>query len=323
MIRLRSSLPILAALGFTAAGSLALASAPIEKNLPLEPGGHLTVKTVAGEVVVKGTSENGARIRITAAEGEDLEAKLRFRFESTPGEATVIAERKGDSWFSGFFTTRRLRFEILVPAKTRVDVDTGGGGIDISALEGAARLETSGGGITVSRHTGPVDGETSGGGIEVKDVKGDVKIETSGGGIEVSHVTGTLKATTSGGSIEVTDVSGDAAVETSGGSIDFDKAGGRVVAESSAGSVEIAFTPGNAKGGKIETSAGSVSVKVDPSVGLEIEAEASGGGVSSDIPLKLRGSAGRSHLSGTMGSGGAKLEIETSAGSIEIGSLAI
>lgn len=295
----------------------------IEKTLNLAPGGRLVVEAAAGSVTVKGGAGSVAKIRITAKSGDDLESKFDFRFEETPGEVRVRSERKETSWLSLNYSTGSPRFEIEVPAKTRVEISTGGGGIDLTALEGDARVSTSGGGIEVERHVGSVEAETSGGGIEIRDVRGNVRAETSGGGIEVRKVTGNLTAETSGGSIEVEDVSGDASVETSGGSIEVERAGGKVLADSSAGSVEVGFLPGNAKGGSISSSAGSVVVRVDATVGLRIEADASVGSVSTDLPLGKDARRSRSHLSGVLGAGGELLHVETGAGSIRLTSLAI
>jgi DUF4097 and DUF4098 domain-containing protein YvlB len=71
----------------------------------------------------------------------------------------------------------------------------------------------------------------------------------------------------------------------------------------------------------IETSGGGVEVSVDPSVNLDVDASTSAGSVSSDVPIKSSGGRSRGELSGKIGSGGASLEIRTSAGSIHIGAL--
>lgn len=299
------------------------AGAVIEKTLNLAPGGRLVVEAAAGSVSVKGGAESTAKIRITAKAGEDLESKFDFKFEEHPGEVRIRAERKESSFFGLNFSSGSPRFVIEVPTKTRVEISTGGGGIDLLALEGDARVTTSGGGIEIARHVGAVEARTSGGGIEIREIRGNVRAETSGGGIEVREVAGNLTAETSGGSIDVEGVSGDMSVETSGGSIEVERAGGKVHADSSAGSVEVGFLPGNAKGGTISSSAGSVVVRVDATVGLRIEADASVGSVSTDLPLGKDARHSRSHLSGVLGAGGELLHVETAAGSIRLMSLAI
>jgi DUF4097 and DUF4098 domain-containing protein YvlB len=291
------------------------AESRLEKNLKLEPGGTFTLKTDVGAVRIKGTGQSGARVVVTSKR-DDLDDILRFEWNEGAGSASVTAKKKHR--FS-LFENIRVTFEVEVPAKTRVDVDTSGGSIVLRSLEGEAKLETSGGGIDVEDHTSDVVAHTSGGSISLAHIRGKAKIDTSGGGIHAREISGTLDAETSGGSIDVDDVKGDIHAHTSGGGIEIREAGGRVDADTSGGSVETRFAKGNARGGTIESSGGGVSVAVDPNVGLSIDA--SGSSVHADIPVTVHGDISRHHLQGKLNSGGETLRVRTSGGSVRIKSL--
>jgi DUF4097 and DUF4098 domain-containing protein YvlB len=296
----------------------ARAESRLEKNLKLEPGGSFTLKTDVGAVRIRGTSQSGARIVVTSKR-EDLDDIFRFSFDEGSGSVSVTAQRKHK--LSSFFGSNNYKvvFEVEVPTKTRVDVDTSGGSIVLHSLEGEAKLDTSGGSIEVEDHAADVVAHTSGGSITLSRIRGKAKIDTSGGGIHAREIAGTLDAETSGGSIELDDVKGDIHAHTSGGGIDIREAGGRVDADTSGGSVQAAFARGNARGGTIESSGGGVSVAVDPSVGLSIDA--SGNSVHADVPVTVHGDISRHHLQGKLNAGGETLRLRTSGGSVRIKSL--
>lgn len=296
----------------------ARAESRIEKDLRLEPGGSFRLETDLGWVKVRGTDRSGARIVVTSKR-DDLNELLSFRFDEGSGSVTVVAHKKHP--LSSLFWTRgnSVGFEIEIPFKTRVAVDTSGGSISLAALEGDAKLETSGGGIEVRDHAADVVAHTSGGSISLSHVGGKCKVDTSGGGITAEGIEGTLEAESSGGSLDFERVRGDIHAHTSGGGIQIRDAGGRIDADTSGGSVEVAFARGNARGGTIESSGGGVSVAVDPTVGLAIEA--SGSSVHADIPVTVRGEISRNHLRGTLGAGGETLRLRTSGGSVHIRAL--
>jgi hypothetical protein len=307
-------------LGLALAGLCGLAAAAsaesrIEKNLHLAPGGALRLETDLGSVQVRGTDREGARVVITSKH-DDLNELLSFRFDEAAGSVTIVARKKHPiSSFFGFHGNG-VAFEIEVPSRTRVNVDTSGGSISLKALASEAKLETSGGGIEVRDHAADLVAHTSGGSISLTHIGGKCRVDTSGGGITADGIDGTLEAESSGGSLEFERIRGNIHAHTSGGGIEIREAGGRVDADTSGGSVEVAFARGNGHGGTIESSGGGVEVSLDPAVGLAIDA--SGNSVHADLPVTVRGEVSRHHLSGTLGAGGETLRLRTSGGSVRI-----
>src|SRR5262249_4456785 len=184
----------------------------IEKTLKLSPGGELRLETDMGKVTVTGSTEPDAHVIITSRRKE-LEELMTFRFDEGANGVTITARKRHK--FDWFGNSGNVAYEIRVPAETRVSIDTSGGGVNISGLNGAAKLNTSGGGIRVKDHVGSVDCETSGGGIDLSNIRGNVRAETSGGGVTAVGVEGTVSAESSGGSIELERVTGDIKADTS------------------------------------------------------------------------------------------------------------
>ena len=285
-----------------------------EKTLKLDPGGRFVLDSSVGSVNITGTSESGAGIVITSNR-DDLEGLVELHFEASAGEARVTARRRHSY---GWPRNVRVHFEVRLPADTRTEVKTSGGSVEISGLRGDAKLESSGGSIKVSDLSANLRARTSGGSIRVEEIKGNVEIDTSGGSINGDSVTGRVEARTSGGSIRLERVGGDLLAHTSGGSIRIEDAGGRVEAKTSGGSVDVAFAKENAHGGELETSGGGVTVKLYRSVNLNLEASASAGSVSTDLPIQVVGTLSKSHLSGTIGSGGETLRLHSDGGPVRI-----
>jgi len=291
--------PWLAALMLLAMAIPARAESRIEKDLDLQPGGRFTLESEVGSVTITGTSRPGAHVVVTS-ERSDLNEELEFTFSSGGGSASVTARRKHPSeWGHGI----SAHFEIEVPAETRTEIRTGGGSITLSGLKGDSNIKTSGGSIDVTGLVGRLEAHTSGGSIHLREVTGEAHVETSGGSIQSEAIDGSLRAHTSGGGIRIERVSGYVEATTSGGPI------------------HATYSPGNHRGGILETSGGSIDVAIDPAANLNLEASTSGGSVSSDLPVRTVGTISHSHLEGAIGSGGEELRLHTSGGSIHIHAL--
>lgn len=285
-----------------------------ERTLKLDPGGTFVIESSSGSVTITGASQSGAHIEITSNRS-DLENLFDISYEENPGEARVIVRKKHDHLWEH---NLQLHFDVQVPTETSVEVKTGGGSVKISNLRRDARLSTSGGSIKVSDLAANLEAHTSGGSIDLRQISGSARVDTSGGSIQGDSIGGRLDARTSGGPITLDDVKGDLLAHTSGGSIRIANAGGRVDADTSGGSVEVAFAQGNSRGGVVETSGGGVRVALDPHVNLTLDASTSSGPVRTDIPIQMLGSFSRSHIHGTIGSGGETLRLHSDGGGIHI-----
>jgi DUF4097 and DUF4098 domain-containing protein YvlB len=305
--------------------ALLLSAAPaqadfrLERRLTLAPGGMFTLEAEQGSVSLVGDSPSGVLVTITSTR-DDVDRQIDFQFQEQPGIARVTATRKKPlaGWLDYWKSSGNLRFVVHVPRATKVGIDSAGGAIQVSTLDGSARLRTSGGALTIEDVAGDVAGKTSGGAIRVARVTGNVDVNTSGGSVEIERVDGRAHAESSGGPISVRASRGDVLVRTSGGRIQVQDAGGRVEAETSGGPISVAFAPGNSRGGVLSTSGGGVNAVVDANAALSIDAATSGGRVSSDLTLTTHGSAGRNALRGELNGGGAELRLRTSGGPIQI-----
>ncbi|HMB92010.1 MAG TPA: DUF4097 family beta strand repeat-containing protein [Rhodothermales bacterium] len=277
----------------------------IERTFDVSPGQTLTLDTDLGKVHVRGGSRDEVFVRvIKSARGNRDRAEEQFkRFEIEFEQSSRGVSIKGDhdGHRNGWRGNRlSVEYEITVPTRFNVFVETAGGSIRAEAIEGEVSLDTSGGSITALDINGPLEIDTSGGSVTAENIGGAAQLHTSGGSITVNGAGGDVVAETSGGSIRLSDIYGTVNAETSGGSITAD----------------VAIAPDGPM--KLSTSGGSITLHLTSDARVDVDASASGGRVRSDLPVRVEGEISRSRLRGEINGGGPLLRLRSSGGGIRI-----
>lgn len=233
----------------------------IEKTFNVGSGGLLKLETNVGSIKVD--THNSDVVEVEVEIRGDDEDNMDVKMSSSGNDVTIVGERdRGNKGFWGRSHTK-VAYHITVPVNYNIDVDTAGGSIKISDLNGTVNAHTSGGSISLGRIDGEVDVDTSGGSIRVDEVTGTINAHTSGGSIKATiskQPSGDSKLTTSGGSITAylaSDISVDLTARTSGGRVRSEFAvNGDINKKSIRGTI-------NGGGPKLvlKTSGGSVKVK--------------------------------------------------------------
>lgn len=278
--------------------SLPARAQDIEQEFDVQPGGLLNIISDAGPITVRSWEQSRVRVRVINPEAYEVS------IDQSGNEVRVVAEdARGRS---------RIQFEAQVPRDFNLELDTGGGAIEVGDMLGDVYADTSGGSIIVGRvENGDVVADTSGGRIEISEViNGDVTADTSGGRIVIGNVIGDVNADTSGGSITIGNVDGDVIADTSGGNIDVGEVTGDVELDTSGGSIQAGYANGrmtaDTSGGNI-TLEGSDRLLIADTSGGTIRVRRSGG------PVEVDTSGGNIYLGPING----YIEADTSGGSIE------
>jgi DUF4097 and DUF4098 domain-containing protein YvlB len=231
-------------------------------------GARLILRADAGGVFIHPSAGDKVTCVVVLHAYTPDEAKAReifnaFQLSAHSAEAGSVYLTSQEPRPARHSSNFRVQFQLTVPARFNLDVESQGGDITVDApLEGDARLTTAGGDVRAS------------------DITGQVRIETAGGRIETGNVGGELTARTAGGGIHAGDVKGDATLETSGGEIVSGEVGGSLHAETSGGDVIL----GGAEGPLIARTAGG-QIQIGPTEGT-VRAETAGGNI------RLRGARG-------------------------------
>jgi DUF4097 and DUF4098 domain-containing protein YvlB len=282
-------LALVAQLGFIPLGLVPLAEAQ-ESHISREGGSWaqevtgslagvkiLRVKVDSGSVVVRGGQQQGINYSAHIRFGTSNEQEARREFENYK----VTANVRGDTaWIEAEWQNGRQprhcssEFSIRVPREMiLVKLETDGGEIDASALNGRVEAETGGGGMHLDDIGGGVRAETGGGSIDVGTVSGEIGLHTGGGSIEVRQANGKVVAETGGGSVEIQNGAQGAIIETGGGSIQVRHCNGNVKASTGGGGVDLGDI-----GGPVEIDTGGGTIRLTSAKG-HVRAQTGGGGI--------------------------------------------
>ena len=280
-------------------------------------GARLVLRADFGSVTVN-TGQNNrveGRIRLRVFKSSQDEAQRFFR----KVELTAHQLEGGGLSISEKYPLENERrgwsaadIEITVPRRFNLDMETKGGNVTVSNLDGELRAATAGGDIRTGDISGPVRvktaggdialgnighrlvAQTAGGSIRVNDIKGDATLQTSGGEITAGLIEGEVHAETSGGDIGLRGATGPVIAQTAGGQIQIGQCQGSVRAQTAGGSIHLQ----GAKGGVwVGTAGGSIDLFRMQSA---VRAETAAGRIMAEINAN-RETFAASHLQTSVG----------------------
>lgn len=195
------------------------------ESFAVSAGGMLYLDTDTGSIEIESHDQSAVEV-VVKRRGLSAE-EFEVTFEQDGDDLKVKGDKKGIGGFISFGASG-VHFVVKVPRQYNVDLETSGGSIELSDLQGKVNAYTSGGSIQLGKITGDVNVKTSGGSIKVDEVVGNIKGHTSGGSIRVrlsSQPTADSRLTTSGGSITaylLPSIAVNLEAKTSGGSVSSD-----------------------------------------------------------------------------------------------------
>lgn len=313
----------------------------------------LVVKNARGRTVVVG-SEGVTAVSIVAlksAVGNDKEAAAemlnKISIEVTEhGDEVVIETRDDGKWdndwslwsvVKGARRSAWVDYTIEVPVSFRVAASTTSGEVRVSNLQGAAEVNATSGDVSIRAVGGNSTARMTSGDLEVVDVGGDLSVSATSGSVVVDNIKGKLeidgtsgdfRASRVGKDVDVRLASGDFILEGCSGSVSFRAASGDAVmrevdgsvdASSSSGDIEVLVIPLAERAFNLSTSSGDIVVYYVPvkGFGFQLDVRTSSGSIEGDLPIKVT-RADRRRLQGVVGSGAARVDVETASGDVTI-----
>jgi DUF4097 and DUF4098 domain-containing protein YvlB len=228
---------------------------------------ELDLKT-GGTIDITGWDKELVDINIRLSGRDARDSKVDF--EETSAGVRVSSYRTGHSRNH----STDMRFEIKVPKKFDIEIESSGGGISIANVEGTMRGRTMGGRLDLTKLKGYVDLKTMGGEINVTNSDLDGEVKTNGGRVLIQDVTGDLRGSSLGGQMirkNVTNRRGDSTkdevhISTMGGDIDVDDAPLGADVQTMGGNISIRsvskFVKAKTMGGAIEIGQANGAVNV-------------------------------------------------------------
>jgi hypothetical protein len=198
---------------------------PSVRELPLEPGGEVSILLTANDIHVRAVDSD--RVTVRTATGADIDDEVEL--ESSPGHVLV---RDADRGFR--LGPVRIRgvgaasLEIDVPRTARLSVKTASGDVEADGLEADSRVATASGDIRIGTGGGTLNADSMSGDVVIeataaisvraRSVSGDVTVRAPQlDALQLSTTSGDVAITgmlAPGAEHTVTSVSGDVLVRT-------------------------------------------------------------------------------------------------------------
>jgi hypothetical protein len=241
---------------FSLVSDLGRASFPVSTTLPVQ-NGRLTVGTGGGDITVHQGRVSDGTARLT---GKVEYSLVRPTFTVSASDISLHCRLPTGNC--------GLNATLDVPSHTAVDLNTGGGNMQVSGIQGNVTLDSGGGDAGISGIGGVADVQTGGGNLTASDLGSVLTFTTSGGDVNGSGLFSRHVTLGSGGgdvSLVFTAVPDYVKVDSSGGDVTI------VVPHRDAGYA----IKSNADGGDYHG-----SVPVNDASGHTIQVDSGGGDIS-------------------------------------------
>jgi lia operon protein LiaG len=208
---------------------------------------------------------------------------------------------------------------VTVPRGKEVAIYLAVGKVTATNVEGDLKIDASSAPVTSTNSRGDLNIDVGSGAVQVSQQRGELEIDTGSGEVAVSDVRGeNIRIETGSGQVTGTDVrSNQLSVNTGSGDIQVTNLNApQVNLETGSGAV-TADMSGELWNLSVNTGSGDVTLKAPPNLGAEVDIETSSGDIETDFEVSVTRHA-RDHMTGRIGDGRGKIDIETGSGGIKL-----
>lgn len=258
-----------------------------DTTVPVSAGARLEVNNFGGEIAVKTWTRSAVRIAASHGSRERIQLEISERAVRVKSEG-----RRGPPHI--------VDYDITVPAAMALALTGVYSDISVQGSQGEITAETVQGSIKVSGGVGNVS---------LKSVQGDVTLENARGRIELNSVNETIKAH---------QISGDLSAETVNGDINLEQVESANT-EASTVNGDVVYDGTIKDGGRyrFSTHDGDLRVSVPEGANVGVSVSTFEGDFSTCFPVRLTEKT-KHRFSFTIGSGSARLELESFNGDIRL-----
>src|SRR5882672_4795537 len=251
-------------------------------------GASLSVNNFGGGITVHGWTEN--RVKVHAETGR------RGRIEvSLVGNTVVLkaSSREG--------APSVIDFDVTVPQSMALTLSGNYADINVDGVQGSINAET-------------VNGE-----INVRGGKGNITLHSIQGSVTLADASGRIEVNSVNENIELTNVSGEIKVETTNGEIVLT---GIQSASVDAGTIngDVLYLGTVTDGGSYSFGShnGDITVSIPERANVTITAATANGDIDASFPLPMTSTSGKHRKTFKIGSGSARMELESFQGDINM-----
>ena len=257
-----------------------------DTTVAVRTGSRLELDNFEGTVDVTTWNRSAVRVQATHESRTDIEVDV---------SGPVVSIRS-----SGRHGQDEVEYRLTVPAAIDLEITGHSGSISADGTTGRISIETVEGSIKVRGGTGIISLHSVEGGVMLSGARGRIEINSVDGDIRLSDIAGEIQAEAVDGEIDLDGIeSEEVEANTVDGSITYRgviKDGGRY---------------------RFASHDGDVTVTV-PQISAAVTVSTFDGEFCSDFPVTLTNTRSGKRMSFTLGSGSARLELESFDGVIEL-----
>jgi len=275
----------------TLAAAMLVALAPQRQSdttFAVPAGASLSVNNFGGGIAVHGWSEN--RVKVHGETGR------RGRVEvSLVGNTVVIktGSREG--------APSVIDLDITVPQSMALSLSGTYADITVDGVQGAISAETVNGEVNVRGGKGIVTLHSIQGSVTLADASGRIEVNSVNENVDLSNITGEIKVETTNGEVMLTGIKSS--------SVDAGTINGDVLYEGT-------VTDGGSY--SLGSHNGDITVSVPEGANVTITAATANGDIDSSFPLPMTNTLGKHRKTFKIGSGSARMELESFQGDIQL-----
>jgi DUF4097 and DUF4098 domain-containing protein YvlB len=267
------------------AAAIAQQGPQTDTTFAVHPGSRISIETFGGSITVKAWDKSSMRVQASHGRHDNIDIQSRG--------TTVHVEAEGRMG-----TPTNVDFMITVPASSSLELSGVYTDIDVAGVTGDVNAETVQGSITVNGGA-RMKLESVEGNIIVDGARGRVNANTVNRGIRVAHSIGDVEAETVNGPIILQDVQAS--------NVDLSTVNGRVVYDGTLReNGDYSFSSHD----------GAIYVTVPEKAGVAVSVSTFNGSLEASFPISVRDVSSRKRFNFTIGSGSARLDLESFGGNI-------
>jgi len=173
--------------GLSLVSDIGMASFPVSGTIPLEHG-RLVASSNGGDLTVVPGQASGGTARFTGTVQYSL-----VRPDFSVRGASI------DFHCRYLLGNCQLNTSLSVPPRTALDLNSGGGNMQVNGIQSAVMLNSAGGDVSLSSSGGAATVDSGGGNLNLSRLGGILKFTTSGGDVDSSDLTSPNVTTDAGG----------------------------------------------------------------------------------------------------------------------------
>lgn len=266
---------------------LAAGPTTTDTTIAVRPGARLEINNFSGDISVQTWNRNSVRIEA------EHSSRTRVRVEYEHPSIDVTGRHH--------FAPTTVDYRITVPRWMSLELSGVNSDIAVLGAEGSVEVTSVQGEVSVTGSAGTV---------KATSVEGEVRVTGARGRVEASSVNAVVRIEKVQGPVQATSVNGEVVLE--------DVGSGDVEASSVNGTITYRGAIRDDGSYHFNTHNGSLSVTVPDRVNATISVSTFSGEFSSEFPVQISDSRRGKRLHFTLGSGSARIELESFQGEIQL-----